>query len=233
MKKQNIVRSFNSAIEGFIYVVRTQRNMRLHFLIGILALLLGIYLSLEKMEILLLLVAISFVLFAEMMNTAIEMSADLFSDSYNPAVRLIKDIGAACVLVTSINAFIVGYLIFLSRLWAIRIETGIDKIRSSPWYTTLLILLVILFLVILSKAVLHKGTPLKGGMPSGHAAVAFAIWTIVSFVTANHLVIVLVFLLSFLIARSRLVGKIHNLWEVFAGSILGVLVPTLIFQILR
>ncbi|MBL7085202.1 MAG: diacylglycerol kinase [Candidatus Omnitrophica bacterium] len=232
MEKQNIVQSFNSAIEGFIYVVKTQRNMRLHFLISILVLLLGIHLNLEKLELLLLLVAICFVLLAEMLNTAIEMNADLISDSYNPIVRIIKDIAAGCVLVASINAFIVGYLLFLSRPWSFHIESGIDKIKSSPWHVTLIILIVVLFLVILGKVLFHKGTPLRGGMPSGHAAISFSIWTIISFLTANHLVIVLTFILTFLVARSRLSAGFHTFWEVAAGGILGIGVPILIFQIL-
>jgi diacylglycerol kinase (ATP) len=236
MSKQSIIKSFNSAIDGFIYVAKTQRNMRLHFLIAIFALLLGIYLNLEKIELLLLLITICFVLFAEMLNTAIELSADLISNNYNPLVRIIKDIAASCVLVASINAFVVGYLLFFSRPWKLPmetgIETGIDRIRSSPWHITLLIIIVVLFLVILSKALLHRGTPLRGGMPSGHAALAFAIWVIITFLTANHLVTVLVFVLASLVARSRLSGKIHSIWEIVAGSILGMLVPTLIFQIL-
>ncbi|MFC1631799.1 diacylglycerol kinase [Candidatus Omnitrophota bacterium] len=233
MKKQNIVRSFNSAIEGFLHAVRTQRNMRLHFLIGIIALIMGVYVNLEKTEILLLLMTICFVMFAEMLNTAIEMTADLISDSFNPQVRAIKDIGAACVLISAINAFIVGYLLFLSRILGIRIESGIDKIRSQPWHLTFMILLAVLFLVILSKAVLHKGTPLRGGMPSGHAALAFAIWATVTFLTANNLVMLLVFILAALVARSRMSGKVHTIWEVLLGSALGVLIPTIIFQVLR
>ena len=232
MEKQNIFQSFNSAIEGFIYTVKTQRNMRLHFLIAILALLLAIYLNLEKVEILILLVTICFVLLAEMLNTVIEMHTDLVSDKYNPVVHIIKDISAGCVLVASINALIVGYILFLGRLWEVHIETGIEKIKSSPWHVTLIILIVVLFMVILSKALLHKGTPLRGGMPSGHAAVAFSIWTIITFLTASHLVAVLAFILALLLARSRLSGGIHTIWEVVAGSILGVLATTLTFQVL-
>lgn len=233
MKKQNLIQSFNSAIEGFIYVVKTQRNMRLHFLVAILVLLLGIYLNLEKVEILLLFIAICFVMLAEMFNTAIEMNTDLLGENFNPMVRIIKDISAGCVLVASLNAFIVGYLLFLSRPWKMHIESGIDKIKSSPWHITLITLVVVLFLVLLSKALLHRGTPLRGGMPSGHAALAFSIWTTISFLGGNHIAIVLVFILALLVARSRLVGGIHTIWEVTAGAALGVLVPTLIFQILR
>jgi len=233
MEKQNLIRSFNSAIEGFIYVLKTQRNMRLHFLFAILALLLGIYLNLEKLEILVLLTTVSFVLFAEMLNTAIEMSANLISDAFNPLVRIIKDIAAGCVLIASINAVIVGYLLFLSRPWGIYIESGVGKIKSSPWHITLIILILVLFFAILGKVFFHQGTPLRGGMPSGHAAVAFSIWVIISFFTGNHIAVILVFVLAFLVARSRLSGGIHTFWEVLAGSALGVLVPVLIFQILR
>ncbi len=233
MERQGIIQSFNSAIEGFIYVVKTQRNMRLHFLIAILALLLGIYLNLEKMEVLLLLVSICLVLLSEMINTAMEMNTNLISDGFNPVVRIIKDITAGCVLLASINALVVGYLLFLGRPWGVHIESSITRIQFSAWHITFIILIVVLFLVILAKVLFHRGTPLRGGMPSGHAAFAFSIWAIVSFITANHIAIVLTFILALLVARSRLSGKIHNIWEVAVGSLIGVLVPTLIFQILR
>lgn len=233
MERQGIIQSFNSAIEGFIYVVKTQRNMRLHFLIAILALLLGIYLNLEKMEVLFLLVSICFVLLSEMINTAMEMNTNLISDGFNPVVRIIKDITAGCVLLASINALVVGYLLFLSRPWGVHIESGITRIQSSAWHITFIILIVVLFLVILAKVLFHRGRPLRGGMPSGHAAFAFSIWAIISFITASHMAIVLTFILALLVARSRLSGKIHNIWEVAVGSLIGVLVPTLIFQILR
>lgn len=232
LERQNIMQSFNSAIEGFIYVAKTQRNMRLHFLIAIFVLLLGLYLDLEKLEIVLLLITICFVMLAEMLNTAVEMSVDLISSGYNPVARVIKDITAGCVLVASVNASIVGYILFSSQPWRINVHIGIEKIKSSPWHVTLITLIVVLFLVILGKALFHRGTPLRGGAISGHTALAFSIWTVVSFLTANHFVIVLVFVLAFLVARSRLSKGIHSLWEVVAGATMGILVPTLIFQVL-
>lgn len=233
IEKQNIIGSFNSALEGFIYVVKTQRNMRLHFLLAILALLLGIYFDLEKLEILILLTSVCFVLLSEMLNTAIEMSVDLISDKFNPIARAIKDIAAGCVLVASINAFIVGYFLFLSRPWGTYIETGIDKIQASPWHITLIVLILVLFLTIAGKVFFHHGTPLRGGMPSGHAAMAFSIWTIVAFLTGDHLAVVLVFVLALLVARSRLSGAIHTIWEVLAGSLLGISATIVVFQVLR
>lgn len=232
MKKQNIIQSFNAAIEGVIYTVKTQRNMRLHFLLAAIALLLGFHCGLEKTEILLLLITICLVMVTEMMNTAIEINTGLISDSYNPLVRIIKDIAAGCVLVAALNAFFVGYLLFFSHFSYVDVQSSVSVLKSSPWHFTLIILLIVLFSVIFGKVLFHRGTPLRGGMPSGHSALSFAIWMIVVFFTGHLPVIILTFILAVLVARSRLVGGIHTFWEVLAGSILGILVPLLIFQIL-
>ena len=107
------------------------------------------------------------------------------------------------------------------------------KIGQSPWHLTFISIIVVLALTILGKVFLHSGTPLRGGMPSGHAAVAFAIWTIIVFLTNNSIVVILTFLMAFLIARHRVKDAVHTVWEVIAGSVLGVLLTTLIFQLFR
>lgn len=114
-----------------------------------------------------------------------------------------------------------------------RIEDAIIRLRQSPWHLTFLSLILVLGLTILGKIAFHRGTPLRGGMPSGHAAIAFSIWTIVVFMTNNFVVIMLVFLMAFLIARHRVKDSIHTFAEVVAGAILGVLATTLIFQLFR
>ena len=232
MGKNKIVDSFNYAIEGLIYVLKTQRNMRVHFLFSILILLLGIYLNLSKVEFLLLLLAISFVLFAEMFNTAVEYAVDLVSKTVNPLVRIIKDISAGAVLLSAVTALIMIYAIF-SRHLNIPFESAIVKIKQSPWHITFIALIVVLSIVISGKVFLHRGTPMRGGMPSGHAALAFCLWTAILFSTTNNVIIILSFVLAFLLARSRMVREIHNAWEVLVGAVLGILITTFIFQILK
>lgn len=232
MQQQSLVESFNAAIEGFVYVFKSQRNMRLHFLMGLFAALLGVLLNFTYIELIALCLTIAFVLFAEMFNTAIEYTVDLVSQEYHPLARIVKDIGAGAVLLSAMTAIVVGYILFASRA-GIRIEDNIVKIRESSWHITFIVLILILAIVILSKLLLHKGTPLRGGMPSGHAAIAFSIWTIISLLYPNSLVIFLVFILAILVARSRLSARIHNIPEVFIGAILGVAVTVLIFQFLR
>ena len=113
MDRQNIVQSLNRAVEGFIYVLRTQRNMRLHFLLATLVIILGIYFDLPKIELLMLLGAIVFVLVLEMINTAIEYVTDLVTEEYRILAKHIKTISAGAVLVSSIIAVIIGLIIFI------------------------------------------------------------------------------------------------------------------------
>ncbi|PIW67132.1 MAG: diacylglycerol kinase [Candidatus Omnitrophica bacterium CG12_big_fil_rev_8_21_14_0_65_42_8] len=233
MQKQSLAESFNAAIEGFVYVFKSQRNMRLHFLMGLFAFLLGIILNFGYIELMILCLTIAFVLFAEMFNTAIEYTVDLVtSKEYHPLARIVKDIGAGAVLLSAMTAAIIGYILFASRA-GIRIEDNIMKIRGSSWHITFIIFIIILVIVVLSKLFLNKGTPLRGGMPSGHSAIAFSIWAVISLLYPNGLVIFLVFILAFLVARSRISGQIHTLAEVFIGAMVGVLVAVLVFQILR
>ena len=232
MQQQSLVSSFNAAIEGFVYVFKSQRNMRLHFLMGLFAVLLGILLNFTDIEVMVLCLTIAFVLFAEMFNTAIEYTVDLVSQEYHPLARIVKDIGAGAVLLSAMTAIVIGYLLFVSKA-GIRIEDNILKIRESSWHITFIILILILTIVIFSKLFLHRGTPLRGGMPSGHTAIAFSIWTIISLLYPNSLVIFLVFILAILVARSRVNTKIHSLMEVFIGALVGVVATVLIFQFLR
>lgn len=232
MPKNKIVDSFNYAIEGLIYVLRSQRNMRLHFLFAVLVLLFGIYLNLSGNELLILLMAIAFVLCAEMFNTAIESTVDLISDTVSPLARIIKDVGAGAVLLSAVNAIVVGYVIF-SRRMDIPFDSTVMKIKQSPWHITFIALIVVSSLAIAGKVLLHSGTPFRGGMPSGHTAVAFSIWTAILFSTTNNFVVILTFILAFLVARSRIAHAIHNIWEVLSGAAIGMLATTVVFQVLK
>ena len=206
--------------------------MRLHFLIGLFTVLLGIILNFTYVELMMLCLTIAFVLFAEMFNTAIEYTVDLVSQEYHPLARIVKDIGAGAVLLSAVTATVVGYILFASRA-GIRIEDNIVKIRESSWHITFIILILILVIVVMSKLFLQRGTPLRGGMPSGHAAIAFSIWTIISLLYPNSLVIFLVFILASLVARSRVKAQIHSVMEVFIGALVGVTMTLFIFQLMR
>ena len=229
---RRFVESFNAALEGFIYVLKTERNMRVHFLSALFIILLGIYFGFPAHEILILTTTITLVLVAEMINTAIEHLVDMVHSEFHPAARLVKDIGAGVVLITAINAVIVGYTLFARKV-PFNIDLEMARIRQSPWHITFIATILVFGLSIIGKLIFHRGTPLRGGMPSGHAAVAFSMWTAIAFITTNTVVVALAFVMAFLIARHRVKDAVHSIWEVVAGAVLGILVTTLIFQIFR
>ena len=84
----SILESFNVAFEGIIHVLRTQRNMRIHFLIAVAVLIAALAVDVSKIELIVLLLSIAFVLIAEMINTAIEAAVDIASTSFDPMAKL-------------------------------------------------------------------------------------------------------------------------------------------------
>src|SRR5262249_22896975 len=111
-RSPGILDSFNYAFEGLIHVLRTQRNMRIHFLVAGIVLVVALVVGVAKIELIALIISITFVLVAEMINTAVEGAIDVATSSFDPMAKLAKDIAAGAVLLATINAVAVGYLVF-------------------------------------------------------------------------------------------------------------------------
>jgi diacylglycerol kinase (ATP) len=229
----SLLHSFNYAFEGIIHVLRTQRNLRLHFLAAILVFAAAIALGVTRLQLIALVLAIAFVLVAEMLNTAIEGVIDVSTTSFDPNAKLAKDIAAGAVLIASIAALGVGYLVFEDAAGT-RGTHVLDRVRDAPATLTLATLVLVLLLVIATKAWTGKGTPLSGGLPSGHAALAFAGWIAVTYLVGEqHRFIVssLTLIMALLVAQTRVESGIHSVSEVVYGGALGALVTLAIFQV--
>ncbi|MDI6703538.1 MAG: diacylglycerol kinase [bacterium] len=163
MKRFSLIRSFNYAIQGVIYVLKTQRNMQIHFIAGAIVFLLSLFLDLTKVELIAISFAISLVLICEMVNTAIETGLNIISSTYNHLARMAKDISAGAVLVASFNAIIVGYLTLYPRLAERSITPVITKIKETPTHLTFISLILVIVCVIICKAFSKKGTFMRGG----------------------------------------------------------------------
>jgi diacylglycerol kinase (ATP) len=228
-----VLQSMNYAFEGVIHVLRTQRNMRIHFAIAAGVLILAFSYGVTRLELVALLVAISFVLIAEMVNTAIEATIDLSTPSFDPLAKVAKDIAAGAVLIASVNALVVGYLVFADRLTEPSTRL-VERIREAPINLTLIALILIILIVIASKALTRRGTPLRGGLPSGHAAVAFSGWTAITFIAGDHRVVIsfVALIMALLVAQTRVESGIHSTSEVVLGGVIGTLVTMILFQVL-
>ena len=230
MRGRKIIETFNCAIDGVIYTLKSERNMKIHYFIGLIILFLSLFFDLSRLEMISLFFAISLVVISEMINTAIEKSIDLFTKEYSEFAKIAKDVAAGAVLIASLNSIVVGYIIFFDRINPFTYIL-LNKIRKSDIHITVIGIVIVMILVIVGKALTGRGTHLRGGMPSGHSALAFSVATAVTFVSEEMLVSTLTYLLAFLVAQSRIEGKIHSTAEVIAGGILGILVTTVIFQL--
>lgn len=230
MKFKRIADSFNYAIEGILYSVRTQRNMRIHMVVTLLVLTACFFYDISKVELLIITTTITLVLVCEMINTAIESTIDATTNFYHPLAKIAKNTAAGAVLISAVNAILVGYIIFFDKLTSINYKL-LYKIKSSNPYTIFILLILVCIITIIVKAIFGEGTPLKGGMPSGHSAIAFSIATTIALITEEPLTIMLSFLLALIVAQSRVDSEVHSVIEVFVGGVMGTLITILLFKI--
>ncbi|WP_270941339.1 diacylglycerol kinase [Romboutsia lituseburensis] len=228
--RQGIIQAFNAAIEGILYTFKSERNMKIHYCVAVIVLVASLFFDIGRIEMIMLIFAISLVVISEMFNTAIEKTIDMVTDTYHPLAKIAKDVAAGGVLIATLNSVVVGYLIFYNKLTTIS-DSLIYTIRQSQLHVTLICIVLVLIAVVVVKALTSTGTPLKGGMPSGHAALAFAMATLVTLIEAGLTVSTLSYLMAVLVAQSRIEGKIHTFWETVAGAILGVLIGLLVYQL--
>jgi diacylglycerol kinase (ATP) len=116
-KAHTLIASFRYAFEGVSFCLRTQRNMRIHVLAGFLAMAVGLQLRLSPVELAIIAVVSSLVVTMEMINTAIETAVDLYTHRRHPLAKIAKDVAAAAVLVSAINALLVGVIILGPHVW--------------------------------------------------------------------------------------------------------------------
>jgi diacylglycerol kinase (ATP) len=233
-RSPSVLQSFNYATEGVIHALRTQRNLWIHFAIAAAVLIAALAFGVSKLELMVLLLAITFVLVAELVNTAIEAAVDVASTAFDPMAKLAKDMAAGAVLIAALNAVAVGYLVFSGAV-ADRSSRFLDRLADVPEELTLISLALTIIIVIAVKAITGRGTPLRGGLPSGHAAVAFAGWMAVTLVlddSSHHfLVSTLTFIMALLVAQTRVETGVHSASEVASGGALGALMTLALFQV--
>lgn len=228
MKHRTIYASFNDAMQGVVHVVRTERNMRIHLIIGLLVVILATILGVSRLELMVLLLSIGGMFVAELINTAIEEVVNLITTDYHPVAAVAKNISAGAVLVASMTSVSIGYLVFID--YFLSFDDLIFRQVIPLHYLIVLTLVTVVLVIIGWKASLGQDQLLRGGMPSGHTAVAFAlavtIWEI-----SNGLSVLAGFALAILVGQSRVEGKIHNWLEVITGGLVGVLIALIFFRL--
>ncbi|MBA4542629.1 diacylglycerol kinase family protein [Thermoactinomyces daqus] len=224
-----LLRSFVYALEGLKYTVITQRNMRIHFLIALAVLFFALYLPISKLEVLVVFITIILVLFAELINTAVEAVVDMVTEEYHPLAKIAKDVAAGAVLLTAGLAVIVGISVFypyLDKLF-IRLTAG----TSYPANIGLAVIIVFdFFLTLLLKGWCHR-VEKHTWEPSMTSSISLCISTLLILVTGNLHITFLVLLLLMMLVGMRLRYQPRRL-SVVIGGILGIFVATIGLQLL-
>jgi len=228
MPLRNWIESVNNAIDGVLHTAKTEKHLRYHLYSAAAVLILSFLLGISRSEFLFIAVLVSVVILAEMFNTAIEHTVDILSPEKQNKAKHAKDIAAGAVLITAFAAAVIGYVILFPYIRD-TIRDGLSIAKRHPEDVAIVSISIVVIMVVLIKSHFGKGEPLKGGLPSGHAALAFSVWVSVSYITRNLIASVLSFILAAIIAQSRIATKTHNALEVVAGALLGAIITFLLF----
>ena len=233
LKNDNFIEAWYNAINGIVYTATTQRNFRIQLVLAVIVLALSLFYGLGTTEFLCLVFALFFVIFAEMVNTAIETVVDLFVDVYHPKAKIAKDVAAGAVVLSACNALIVGYFIFFNAENMKAISDSIfNNMVKSPQHLAFVAIILVVIAVIAIKASCSKkkerGQLIKEGfVPSGQSAVAFAALTTIWINSKDIVTFTLALVLSLLVVGNRVYNNARTKAEVVFGACMGVLIVML------
>ena len=112
-----LIKSFQHAFCGILTSFVIGRNIKVHYIAALAAILGGLYFGISKVEFLIILLVSTQVICLEMVNTAIERTVDLVTSEYHLYAKIAKDIAAGAVLVAAIFAIVIGGIIFLPYIF--------------------------------------------------------------------------------------------------------------------
>ena len=235
MKNDNFFEAWGNATNGIIYSATTQRNIRIQLVLAVIVMVLSLFYGLNTAEFLCLLFAVFMVIFAELINTAIETVVDLFVDVYHPKAKISKDVAAGAVVLAACNALVVGYFIFFKEENLKAISDSIfNNMVKSPMHLAFVAIMLVVIEVISMKAGCSKKTERgelvkEGFVPSGQSAIAFAALTAIWLNSKDIVTFTLALILSILVVENRVGSNARTKAEIVFGACMGVLIVLLIY----
>lgn len=116
MKPLKQANTFINAVDGIRYALKSEPNMRIHLLATVMVIIMGFVFDISETEWLIVIGCIVLVISMELINTTIEQLCNLVTTSFNPLIKIIKDIAAGAVLVAAAGAALMGIIIFLPKI---------------------------------------------------------------------------------------------------------------------
>lgn len=229
-KNKTFFTALGHAIDGVIRAFKTERNLRFDYLIGLFILIVSLFFDFTKTEFACLCLTIGFVLFAEMVNSAVEYIVDLVTDKYDDRAKAAKDIAAGGVLIASGVAVVVAYFLFVDKIGNATTAV-LTSILASKLHILMTIVFAVVLLAVILKGVFGKGDKVSQSYPSARVAISFALTTYVYVITRNLLSTAVAFLLSLIIAQIKIEKTKGKIIYIVLSAVMGILVVLIVYQL--
>ena len=229
-KNKTFFTAMHHALDGVIRAFKTERNLRIDYIIGLFVLICSLFFDFTKTEFACLCLTIGFVIFAEMINSTVEYIVDLITDKYDDRAKAAKDIAAGGVLISSIVAVVVAFFLFADKI-GLATTSVLSTIFSSNIYILFTIIFAVILLVVILKGFFGKGSSSYSAVyPSARVALAFGLTTYVYIITRSFLVGGVALILSVIIAQIRVENTKTRAIYMIISAIIGILVVLIIYQ---
>ena len=229
LHNKNFFEAWKNAVNGIIYGTTTQSNVRKQLVIIACVMVASLFFNLSKLEFICLIFAIVLIIFAEMINTAIETVVDLYTDLYHPKAKIAKDVAAGAVVISALNALVITYFILFDKI-GIEGTSIIKTVINSPGYLAFVaISLVIIVTVALKAAKINDRLHKKQLIVSGQSMIAFSAVTAIWINTENIVIVALALTMAIIISLNRIESNQRTILEVVLGAVLGILITLLVY----
>lgn len=225
----NFFDACKNAVNGIIYGTTTQSNVKKQLVIIAFVLLISLFFNLSKVEFICLIFAAVLIIFAEMINTAIETVVDLYTDLYHPKAKIAKDVAAGAVVITAINAIIIAYFILFDKIGEMGNSIYRTVINSPTYLAFVVVALIIIIAVALKAAKIKDKKNDKKLIVSCQAMLASAAVVATWIVTENLVSLSFALILAIMICMNRIESKERTVIEVILGVMIGILVTILMY----
>ena len=229
-KNKNFYTAIGHAIDGVVCAFKTERNLRIDYIIGLFVLIASLFFDFTKTEFACLCLTIGFVIFAEMINSTVEYVVDLITDKFDDRAKAAKDIAAGGVFVSSLVAIVVSYFLFVDKIY-LATNNVLSTILSSKLYVLFTIMFATIILAVILKGMFSKKKDYVVSYPSARVTLAFAMTTYVYLVTKSMFVGGVSFILSIIIAQIKIENEKTKFIYMIFSALLGTLLVLIIYQI--
>lgn len=231
-KNKTFFSATKNALNGIIHAFKTERNLRIDYLIGALVLIVSLFFDFSRVELICLVITIGFVIFAEMINSTVEYIVNLIKTEYDLNAKAAKDIAAGGVLISSTIAVIVAYLLFVDKITQAS-TTLLTTVLSSKAHMLVTILFIVAILIVILKGALSKDKDNNyvKAFPSARVTISFALSTYLFIITQNLIVGGTSLVLSFIVSSIKRENDKTTIVQIVLSALLGILLVISIYQL--